>query len=252
MEIRTPTTNEIRGLLQQAEKGDVDPHRLRWLARLIDHTLLKPGVTDEFHSQLCREAKEHHFATVCVYPAKVALCRELLKGTDTKAIAVVGFPTGRNRILDKIKETKDAVAAGAQEIDMVLNVEKLRERQMRHVYLDIRKVVLAARPVPVKVILETCLLTEEEKIMACGLAKAAGAAFVKTSTGFSTGGATEHDVALMRKAVGEEMGVKASGGVRCLADALRMILAGANRIGTSNGVAIVSGKSPKSHESGVY
>lgn len=237
----------------RAEKGAPIPKsELKWLAAIIDHTLLKPEATDAQVRTLCEEAKQNGFATVCVYPKFLPLCRELLSGSEVKAIAVVGFPTGLATTKEKVKETENAVNSGAQEIDMVIHTEKLRDRKLRYVYKDIRKVVLAAGKVPVKVILETCLLGRDEKVLACALAKAAGAAFVKTSTGFSTGGATEEDIALMRGAVGLKTGVKASGGIRTLPDALKMVLAGADRIGASAGVSIVSGKTPQDAKSGVY
>lgn len=239
-----PAAHEIKEMLDALAAGETGPLNLSWLPALIDHTLLKPGVTQDELKKLCEEAIRHKFATVCVRTENVSFCAGLLNGSGVKPIAVVGFPDGDVPTVDKVAETKKAVALGAQEIDMVLAKGLLRKRAHAEVLKDIRAVVEAAHSAPVKVILETCLLDEEEKLMACALGAAAGAAFVKTSTGFSTGGATLEDVALMRRAVGAELGVKASGGVRTLEDALRMVLAGANRIGTSNGVGIV-GNAPK-------
>jgi deoxyribose-phosphate aldolase len=210
------------------------------LAPMIDHTLLKPGATREELVQLCEEARRYGFASVCVSPENVALCARLLEGSRVKPISVVGFPSGTGATAAKVVETQAAIAAGAAEIDMVLHRGRLKEKDYASVERDIREVVEAARPRPVKVILETGALSREEKVIACALAKAAGAAFVKTSTGFGPGGATVEDVALMRQIVGDEVGVKASGGVRTAADARRMIAAGANRLGTSASVAIVS------------
>jgi deoxyribose-phosphate aldolase len=209
------------------------------LAKYIDHTLLKTDATEAQIKQLCAEAREHHFATVCVRPEWVKFCRTLLKGSDVKTITVISFPHGTDSTDAKVAETKKALKDGAEEIDMVIDVPKLKARKLRSIYRDIRKVVQAAGKVPVKVIIETCLLTNEEKIIASALAKAARAAFVKTSTGFSTAGATAEDIALMRATVGPKMGVKASGGIRTYADAKKMIDAGATRVGASASVAIV-------------
>lgn len=212
------------------------------LAKLIDHTLLKPDATEEQIRKLCEEAKTYGFMSVCVNPHWVPLCAELLRGTDVKVCTVIGFPLGANRSEIKAVEAEDAVARGAAEVDMVINIGALKSKQYDVVRNDIRAVVDAVKPEAlVKVIIETCLLTDEEKVKACELAKEAGADFVKTSTGFSTGGATVADVALMRRTVGPEMGVKASGGVRDYETALAMVRAGANRIGASAGVAILSG-----------
>jgi len=210
------------------------------LAPMIDHTLLKPGATREELVQLCEEARRYGFASVCVSSENVALCARLLEGSHVKPISVVGFPSGTGATAAKVVETQAAIAAGAAEIDMVLHRGRLKDKDYASVERDIREVVEAARPRPVKVILETCALSRDEKVIACALAKAAGAAFVKTSTGFGPGGATVEDVALMRQIVGDDVGVKASGGVRTAADARRMIAAGANRLGTSASVAIVS------------
>lgn len=209
------------------------------LASKIDHTLLKPDATRAEIEKICAEARDNHFATVCVNSSHVALAAELLKGSQSKAIAVVGFPLGAASSAAKAFETQEAIRAGAQEIDMVIQIGALKSKDYATVWADIMQVVEAAAPYPVKVILETSSLTQDEKIIACALAKAAGAAFVKTSTGFGSGGATVEDIALMRKIVGPEMGVKASGGIRTFEDATRMIAAGANRIGASASVAIV-------------
>ena len=211
--------------------------------RMIDHTNLKPEARKEDILKLINEAKEHHFASVCVNPVWVELAAKELKGTDVKVCTVIGFPLGANTIETKAFETKDAIEKGAEEIDMVINISKLKDGEYDDVKADISGVVEAAKgKALVKVIIETCLLTNEEKEIACNLAKEAGADYVKTSTGFSTGGATVEDVALMAKTVGQNMGVKASGGVRTKKDATSMIEAGATRLGASSGVAIVSEK----------
>jgi len=214
------------------------------LASMIDHTLLKPGATREELTQLCEEARRYGFATVCISPANVAFCARLLEGSGTKPISVAGFPSGTTPTAAKVAEAREAITAGAAEIDMVLHVGRLKAKDYAYVESDIREVVQAARPRPVKVILETGALERDEKVIACALAKAAGAAFVKTSTGFGPGGATVEDVALLRRIVGDQMGVKASGGVRTAADARRLIAAGANRLGASASVAIVTGAAP--------
>jgi deoxyribose-phosphate aldolase len=213
------------------------------IAKMIDHTLLKANTTKEQIVKLCEEAKQYNFASVCVNPTWVATAAELLKDTDVKVCTVIGFPLGANTPETKAFETKDAIEKGATEVDMVINIGALKDGNDELVERDIRAVVDAAKgKALVKVIIEACLLTEEEKVRACELAVKAGADYVKTSTGFSTGGATVEDVALMRKTVGPEIGVKASGGVRDLQGAEAMIKAGATRIGTSSGVAIVQGK----------
>ncbi|HEX3871594.1 MAG TPA: deoxyribose-phosphate aldolase [Pirellulales bacterium] len=212
------------------------------LAATIDHTLLKPDATSDEIRRLCAEAREHAFATVCVNGGHVALAAELLRGTSTLPIAVVGFPLGAGTSRSKAFEAQDAVSNGAKEIDMVINIGSLKAGDTSLVGRDIKAVVDAVRPVPVKVILETALLTNDEKVVACKLAKEAGAAFVKTSTGFGPSGATVEDIRLMRETVGPTMGVKASGGVRSRETAEQMIAAGATRLGTSSGVAIVTGR----------
>jgi deoxyribose-phosphate aldolase len=212
------------------------------LAPYIDHTLLKPEARAEDVVRLAEEARQYGFATVCVNSAHVATAARVLAGATAVPIAVVGFPLGASLPAAKAFEAREAIRAGAREIDMVLNVGALKAHDYARVHQDIAAVVDASRPVPVKVILETALLTDEEKVLACALAKAAGAAFVKTSTGFGPGGATAEDVALMRRVVGEDVGVKASGGIRSAEDALKMLRAGANRLGASASVAIVTGQ----------
>jgi len=214
---------------------------LQDLARSIDHTLLKPEATVKDVERICREAKENHFATVCVNSCFIKEATHFLSGSTVLPIAVIGFPLGAMTTNAKVFETKEAVALGAQEIDMVLSIGRLKNKEYDLVNSDIAAVVEAAKPYPVKVILETGLLTLEEKIVGCLLAQNAGAAFVKTSTGFSGTGATTPDIALMRYIVGKTMGVKASGGIRTTDDAQKMIQAGANRIGASASVQIVSG-----------
>jgi deoxyribose-phosphate aldolase len=214
------------------------------VGKLIDHTLLKPDATPDQVAQLCYEARTYGFASVCVNPSYVKLCADLLKGTDVKVCTVIGFPLGASAPDVKAFETETALRDGATEIDMVINIGALKGRDFTLVARDISGVVHLAHAAGalVKVIIETSLLTEEEKITACLLAKEAGADFVKTSTGFSGGGATVADVALMRRVVGPEMGVKASGGVRDYADAKSLVEAGATRIGASAGVKIVAGE----------
>ncbi|WP_369902575.1 deoxyribose-phosphate aldolase [Bacillus manliponensis] len=212
-------------------------------AKLIDHTLLKQDTKKEAIVTLCEEAKKHDFASVCVNPTWIETAAELLKGTDVKVCTVIGFPLGANTPEVKAFETKDAIEKGATEVDMVINIGALKDKNDELVERDVRAVVEAAKgKALVKIIIETCLLTEEEKVRACELSVKAGVDFVKTSTGFSTGGATVEDVALMRKTVGPEIGVKASGGVRDEKGMDAMVEAGATRIGTSSGVALVSGK----------
>ncbi|MFJ5564404.1 deoxyribose-phosphate aldolase [Lysinibacillus xylanilyticus] len=211
-------------------------------ARMIDHTLLKAEATKEQIEKLCAEAKQFNFASVCVNPTWVKNSSELLQGSDVLVCTVIGFPLGANTPTVKAFEAKDAIANGAQEVDMVINIGALKDKNYDLVQADIAAVVEAAKGnALVKVIIESCLLTDEEKVKACELAVAAGADYVKTSTGFSTGGATAEDIALMRKTVGPDLGVKASGGVRSLEDMKKMIEAGATRIGASSGVAIMNG-----------
>ena len=210
------------------------------IASMIDHTLLKPEATPAQIEKLCAEAAEYHFASVCVNPVYIPLAARLLKGTGVKVCCVVGFPLGAIAPEQKAAEAASCAAMGAEELDMVIHVGAAKAGDWALVQRDIEGVVKAAAGHTVKVIIETCLLTDEEKVKACEAAKAAGAHFVKTSTGFSTGGATTHDIALMRKTVGPEMGVKASGGIRDYETATAMIEAGANRIGASAGIAIVA------------
>jgi deoxyribose-phosphate aldolase len=240
--LHAPRTGEVR---HAVKTGRIAPDSLRShadLAPYIDHTLLKPEATREDVSRVAREARAHGFATVCVNASHVATVAGILEGSTTVPIAVVGFPLGATLPSVKAFEAREAIAAGAREIDMVLHLGALKAEDHALVFEDISRVVEASRPWPVKVILETCLLSREEKIAGCVLSREAGAAFVKTSTGFSTGGATVEDIALMRQVVGEAVGVKASGGIRSAEDALRMIAAGANRIGASASVAIVTGQ----------
>ena len=218
------------------------------LARMIDHTALKPETTEEEVRQLCAEARQYCFASVCVNPCYVGLAAEELRGTAVAVCTVIGFPLGATLSGVKAAEAEQTIREGATEVDMVLNVGLLKSRRYDEVERDIRAVVQAARAprlggrkALVKVILETALLTDEEKVIACVLAQNAGADFVKTSTGFSKGGATAADVALMRRAVGDRLGVKASGGVRSFEDAQTMIAHGATRIGASASVAIIQG-----------
>ena len=211
------------------------------LNKYIDHTLLKPDASQEQIETLIEEAKKYDFASVCVNPTWVNFAAQALKATYVKVCTVIGFPLGANTPELKAFETSDAIQNGANEVDMVINIGALKSRNFDLVERDIRAVVEAAKGTLVKVIIETCLLTDDEKVKACQIAQKAGADFVKTSTGFSTGGATVEDVALMRKTVGPDMGVKASGGARSYEDALAFIKAGATRIGASSGVAIMEG-----------
>ncbi|SDN11237.1 deoxyribose-phosphate aldolase [Bacillus sp. OK048] len=216
---------------------------------MIDHTLLKADATMEEIVKLVEEAKKYSFASVCVNPTWVKIAADMLKDTPkVKVCTVIGFPLGASTPETKAFETKNAIENGANEIDMVINISALKDKQNELVERDIRAVVEAARGKALtKVIIETCLLTKEEKIRACELAVKAGADFVKTSTGFSTGGATVEDIRLMRETVGPEIGVKASGGVRSREDALAMIEAGATRIGASSGVSISKGEISQSN-----
>lgn len=210
--------------------------------KFIDHTLLKPNADADMIKQLCVEAKTHDFASVCVNPYWVSYCKELLCDSDVKVCTVIGFPLGANTSIVKANEASQAVIDGADELDMVINIGLLKQGLIDEVAQDISAVVKAANGKTVKVIIETCLLTDQEKIGACQAAVKANADFVKTSTGFSTGGATIADVELMKKHITSTMQVKASGGVKTFDDMLLMIDAGATRIGTSSGVALVSGK----------
>jgi deoxyribose-phosphate aldolase len=210
------------------------------LAAKIDHTLLKPAATERDIEKLCSEAREYHFWSVCVNSGWVSLVARLLTGSGVKVCSVIGFPLGAMSTEAKVEETRIAVKDGADEIDMVINVGFLKSGNADAVREDIAAVKQACNGRLLKVILEICLLTDEEKVLACVLAQQAGADFVKTSTGFSTGGATEDDIRLMSRSVPASMGVKASGGVRTYDDAVKMIAAGATRIGTSNGITILA------------
>ena len=217
--------------------GKIDP-------KLIDHTLLKAFSTKEEIKKLCEEAKIYGFKSVCVNPCNIRYAKELLKGSDVLVCTVIGFPLGANTLDTKWAETVDAVSEGADEIDMVINIGKAKEHDYKYLEDEIAGVVGCSSGRTVKVIIETCYLTDDEKIEVCKVAAKAGANFVKTSTGFGTGGATFEDVKLMKDTVSKinpDMEVKASGGVRTYEDALKMIEAGATRIGTSNGVTIVGG-----------
>ncbi|MCO6545479.1 MAG: deoxyribose-phosphate aldolase [Gilliamella sp.] len=210
-------------------------------AKYIDHTLLAMNATKDQITKLCEEAKQYHFYSVCVNSGYVPLVASLLKGSDVKVCSVVGFPLGAMLTSAKAFETEMAVKAGAQEIDMVINVGWLKSNDWDAVKQDIEAVFNACGAVPLKVILETCLLTKDEIVKVCEICKQIGVAFVKTSTGFSVSGATVEDVKLMRDTVGNEMGVKASGGIRDRQTAEKMVQAGASRLGASASIAIVSG-----------
>ncbi|MGK9476644.1 deoxyribose-phosphate aldolase [Melioribacter sp. OK-6-Me] len=212
---------------------------------MIDHTLLKPEATPDDIKKLCDEARTYHFASVCVNPCYVTLCRDLLRDSDVKVCTVIGFPLGATTTEVKKFEAEQALKNGAQEIDMVINVGMLKKGNYDYVFNDINQVVLTAKKYNAvcKVIIETALLTDEEKVKACLISKEAKADFVKTSTGFSKGGATAGDVALMKYVVGSSVGVKASGGIRTTEDAMLMIKSGADRIGASASVKIVKGES---------
>ena len=253
-----PPSEEIRGTWQnlgdlrkwsdQVDRVGTDgtvPSSGSQMAKLIDHTLLKPTATRKDILKVCEEAKQYGFASVCVDSSWVKIAAQALRGHPTMPIAVVGFPLGAMATHSKAEETRQAIRDGAEEIDMVINIGALKGGDFDLVYDDICAVVTAAQGVPVKVILETTMLTKDEKIAGCTISKAAKAHFVKTSTGFGGGGATIEDVLLMRSVVGEEMGVKASGGVRNATDLQNMVKAGATRIGASAGIAIVSGKNSK-------
>ncbi len=217
------------------------------IAGMIDHTILKPEATEAEIMELCKEAVKYNFASVCVNPSMVAKAATILEGTPVKVCTVIGFPLGATTTEVKAFETEDTIKKGATEVDMVINIGKLKERDLAYVKNDIQAVVNAAKGKALtKVIIEACLLTDEEKVIACQLSKEAGADFVKTSTGFSKGGATANDIKLMRETVGPDMGVKASGGVRSREDALTMIENGATRIGASASIAICEGKESNS------
>ena len=238
-------STRLKGLVDAgADRVGTDgsaPDRPSEVAKFIDHTLLKPTATRDQIVKVCEEARKHGFASVCVNSTWIRLAADLLQGCRTMPICVVGFPLGAMATRSKALETREAIADGAEEIDMVINIGALKGGDHDLVFEDIKAVVRAAQGRPVKVILETTMLERDEKIVGCTLSKAGGAAFVKTSTGFGGGGATAEDVALMRAVVGPDIGVKASGGVRSVEDAHAMIAAGANRLGASASVAIVTG-----------
>jgi deoxyribose-phosphate aldolase len=218
------------------EPQDID------IALMIDHTLLMPDTIPAAIKILCEEAKHYNFASVCVNPCHVAMCYEILKSSAVKVCTVIGFPLGANTTETKIFEAEQAIKNGAQEIDIVMNIGMLKIGNYEYVFNEIRQIISAAKKNDeiCKVILETCLLTDIEKVKACLLCKSAGADFVKTSTGFSSGGATTNDVALMKYVVGDSVKVKASGGIRSKKDAEAMIESGADRLGTSSGIKIVT------------
>ena len=238
-----PNGLDVLTVVHPNTKGldNVDTIAPKDLARIIDHTYLKPDGDRTQIEKLCAEARKYHFASVCVNTTMVHLASDLLKDSGVNVCAVIGFPLGAGTTASKVFEAQEAVRCGAVEVDMVLNVGALKSKDYALVEYDIRKVVQGVEGTLVKVIIETCLLTDEEKVIACALSKAAGAHFVKTSTGFSKGGATVEDVALMRRVVGPEMGVKASGGIRDTETAIAMVKAGASRLGVSASVAIVEG-----------
>ena len=209
--------------------------------KLIDHTILKAVTTSKDVERICKEALQYDFASVCINPCFVSLAKELLADSDVKVCTVIGFPLGANTIEIKQAETMDAVNNGAEEIDMVINVGKAKEHDYEYIKEEIEAVVNASCGRLVKVIIETCYLTDEEKVEVCRMAALAGAQFVKTSTGFGTGGATKEDVALMKGSILDTMSVKASGGVKNLDDLNDMVAAGASRIGASSGVQIMEG-----------
>ncbi len=212
------------------------------IAKIIDHTVLKATTTEQEVVKICQEAKEYGFFSVCINPTHIELAKKELENSDVKVCTVIGFPLGANTKEVKAFETRDAISKGADEVDMVINIGALKDKKYDLVYEDIKAVVDAAnKEALVKVIIETCYLTEEEKVKACELAVKAGTDFVKTSTGFGTGGSTPEDISLMRKTVGPDIGVKASGGVRCEKDAIAVTESGASRIGASASIAIVTG-----------
>ncbi|HQF43261.1 MAG TPA: deoxyribose-phosphate aldolase [Ignavibacteriaceae bacterium] len=232
--------NEFEKSLKK-EKTDFDTKQL---AGMIDHTLLKPEATLSEIKQLCEEAKQHNFASVCVNPSYVSTCFDLLKSSNVKVCTVIGFPLGATTTQSKFLEAEEAIKNGAEELDMVINIGRLKDKDYDYVFNDLKTIADLSKKhlCTSKVILETCLLTDEEKVAACLLAKEAGLDFVKTSTGFSKAGATIKDVALMKFVVGDKHKVKAAGGIRSYDDAVAMINAGANRLGASAGVKIISGQ----------
>lgn len=232
----------------KTDTGAYTPIQKEQVASIIDHTILKPEATPEQVEKICAEAKEYQFAAVCVNPGHIERVAKSLAGTDVKPCVVIGFPLGANTLESKVFEAQDAVAKGALEVDMVIAIGLLKGGDLKAVYEEIKAVVEAVKGKALtKVIIETSLLTDVEKAIACLLSVAAGADFVKTSTGFSSGGATSPDIALMRAVVGPHVGVKASGGVRSAEDAYAVMAAGANRIGCSAGVAIMQGQRSESN-----
>lgn len=219
------------------------------LSAMIDHTLLKPEATISEIEQLCAEAMQHKFASVCVNPSFVSTCFNIIKSSNVKVCTVIGFPLGATTTQSKFLEAEEAIKNGAEELDMVLNIGRLKVKDYDFVYNDLKSIADLSKKhlCTSKVILETCLLTDEEKIAACLLAKEAGLNFVKTSTGFSKGGATKHDVSLMKFVVGDKLKIKASGGIRSYEDAIAMINAGATRLGASAGVKILAGQKSESN-----
>ena len=219
------------------------------LAGMIDHTLLKPDATIAEIKQLCEEAVQYNFASVCVNPSYVESCFELIKSSNVKVCTVIGFPLGATTTQVKALEAEEAIKNGAEELDIVINIGRLKDKDYQYVFNDIKAVTDLSKKhlCTSKVIIETCLLSDEEKIIACILSKEAGANFVKTSTGFSKSGATVHDVALMKFVVGDKLQVKASGGIRSYEDAIAMVYAGATRLGASAGIKIISGQKSESN-----
>jgi deoxyribose-phosphate aldolase len=239
-----PDEPEIREIVSHQEESQTMDNRA--MAPCIDHTLLKAEATAGQVQSLCREAIDSKFASVCINPSYVSLAAKLLAGSGVRVCTVIGFPLGATTTAVKVAETNEAIVNGAEEVDMVINVGALKSGEIDLVKSDIAKVVSAAAgKAAVKVIIETCFLSDTEKVMACKLSKEAGADFVKTSTGFGSGGATVEDIRLMRETVGPEMGIKASGGIRDVETAKAMIGAGATRLGTSNSIAIIRGTKGK-------
>lgn len=242
-EIIKQVTEEVYKRLEGKQDTAADGNSPAAMAKYIDHTILKPGASIEDVRKICDEAKKHKFASVCVNPSYIKFVSESLAGSGVTPCVVVGFPLGATTPESKANEASDAVINGAKEVDMVVNVGAIKSNDWALVKRDIEGIVAATKGrAIVKVIIETCLLTDEEKVKACTVSKIAGAHFVKTSTGFSTGGATVADVKLMRQTVGDALGVKASGGIKDYKTALAMIQAGASRLGTSSGVDIISAK----------
>ncbi|MCZ7611367.1 MAG: deoxyribose-phosphate aldolase [Ignavibacterium sp.] len=228
------------------EKKEVDKKEL---AGMIDHTLLKPEAVLSEINQLCKEAIQHNFASVCINPSYVSTCFDLLKSSNVKVCTVIGFPLGATTTQSKFFEAEEAIKNGAEELDMVINIGRLKDKDYDYVLNDLKSIADLSKKhlCTSKVILETCLLTDQEKVAACLMAKEAGSDFVKTSTGFSKAGATIRDVALMKFVVGDKHKVKAAGGIRSYEDAVAMINAGANRLGASAGIKIISGQKSESN-----